>query len=75
MRLHSRRSLRFLILGALVTAGACDDRLVTTAPRAARIAAIAEAAGDNAQVNVKMMQLSSDTLRIDGPGATATRSP
>jgi hypothetical protein len=67
------RQLRFptglLVAGALL-AVACTDRRTTTSPLSPSDAPSA-AQGGNARVKVAKLQLSSNTLRIDGPAVTA----
>ena len=62
-----RRSARLLLLAALA-ASACTEQTPPTAVPASMNAAITAVAGTNNQkVKVKTLQLSSNTLRIDGP--------
>jgi hypothetical protein len=62
-----------LIAGALLTAVACTDRRTTTSPLAPSDEPSA-AQGGNARVKVSKLQLSSNTLRLEGPAVTATVS-
>jgi hypothetical protein len=71
MLLSPQRSRFVIIAGVLAATIACHDHRVPTAPQPGADAAFA-AAGN--RVKVKMFQLSSNTLRIDGPGVTATVS-
>ena len=65
-------SERDLIAGALAATSACNDHRAPTAPITAHEALAAAAGGGNSQkVKVKTLQLSSNTLRIGGPGANA----
>jgi hypothetical protein len=65
MQPQPRSALRLLLVG--LAAGACTDQTPPTAipPGLAPVAAAAGA--NNQKVNVKAIQLSSNTLRIDGP--------
>jgi hypothetical protein len=65
-----RRSARLLLLASLA-AGACTEQTLPTAIPDGANAAVTQAAGPNAQkVKVKSMQLSSNTLRINGPSVS-----
>jgi hypothetical protein len=66
------RPLRLIVAGALVAAGACGEHRQPTAPLVPSDAPSEANAGGGSQVKVKKFQLSSNTLRIDGPGVTAT---
>jgi hypothetical protein len=67
-----RSSLRLMAAAALVTAGACGDQRTPTVPLAASDAPSLVQAGGGKSVKVKQVQLSTNTLRIDGPGITAS---
>jgi len=68
-----QRRPRFLIIaGAVAATGACNDQRAPTALRPGVDAMFAT--GGNAKVKVKALQLSTNTLRIDGPAVTATVS-
>ena len=70
--LRQRRSpLRLIVAGALVAVGACGDQRQTTAPLAPSEAPSEANAGGGTRVKLKSLQLSANTLRIDGPGVTA----
>ena len=64
-----RRNARLLLLAGLV-ASACSEQSPTAVPRDGNPPARAAAAGQNPPVKVKTMQLSSNTLRIDGPAVS-----
>ena len=64
------RSARLLLLASLA-AGACTDQTPPTAVPDGVNAAVIAAAGPNSQkVKVKTLQLSSNSLRIDGPSVS-----
>jgi hypothetical protein len=56
---------------ALVAAGACGDQRSPTVPLAASDAPSEIQAGNGKTVKLKSLQLSANTLRIDGPAVTA----
>jgi hypothetical protein len=69
-----RRSVRLLLLASLA-ASACTDHTPPTAIPDGVNAAVTAAAGPNSQkVKVKTLQLSSNTLRIDGPSVSGNVS-
>jgi hypothetical protein len=69
-----RRSARLLFL-AVLAASACTDQTPPTAVPDGVNAAVAAAAGANNQkVKVKILQLGSNTLRIDGPSVSGNVS-
>ncbi|HEX6049932.1 MAG TPA: hypothetical protein VFZ21_11715 [Gemmatimonadaceae bacterium] len=66
--MQARHRSALLLFLAGLAAGACTEQTLPTAIPDGASAAVAAAAGPNSQkVKVKMMQLSSNTLRIEGP--------
>jgi hypothetical protein len=71
--LRQRRSpFRLMAAAALVAASACGDQRTPTVPLAASDAPSLVQAGGGRAVKVKQFQLSTNTLRIDGPAVTAS---
>jgi hypothetical protein len=64
-----RSTARLLAVGALSVAAACQDQRHPTAPPPTHANA---AAGANGAVKINRMQLSTNKLRINGPGASFT---
>ena len=71
--LRQRRSpFRLIVAAALVAAGACGDQRAPTVPLAASDApSEISSGGGGTRVKLKSLQLSANTLRIDGPAVTA----
>jgi hypothetical protein len=70
---QGRFSAGLIVAGALAAAMACTDRRTTTSPLAPSDEPSA-AQGGNTRVKVAKLQLSANTLRIEGPAVTATVS-
>lgn len=69
--MQAHRTSAGLLLLACVAAGACTERTLPTDVAEGLNAAVTAAAGANNQkVKVKTLQLSSNTLRIDGPSVS-----
>jgi hypothetical protein len=64
-----RNAGRLLIATALIAGSACTDVRPPTAPPINRLGAAIPA---NAKIKITKLQTSTNTLRIDGPGATGT---
>ena len=62
-----------VVAGALLAAVACSDRRTTTSPLAPSDEPSA-APGGNTRVRVRTLQLSANTIRIEGPAVTASVS-
>jgi hypothetical protein len=60
-----------MVAAALVAAGACGDQRTPTVPLAASDAPSEIQSGNGKTVKLKSLQLSANTLRIDGPAVTA----
>lgn len=67
---QARRSARLLVGGAIAILAACTDHRAPTSPLGAPRDPLA-IQGGNTRVKIKTLQLSANTLRIDGPGVTA----
>ena len=72
MLCHARYPAALAVAGALVAAVACSDRAPTTSLVAPDDASALQ--GGNARVKIKTLQLSANTLRIEGPAVTASLS-
>jgi hypothetical protein len=70
MSSQSRIPTRLFVAGALAVSVACSDHRPPTAP-AAVPGDPSMLQGGNTRVKVKTLQLSANTLRIDGPGVSA----
>lgn len=70
---HARFPAALVVAGALVAAVACSDRRAPTSSLAAPDDASA-LQGGNTRVKIKTLQLSANTLRIEGPAVTAAMS-
>ena len=69
--LRQRSPLRLLVAAALVAAGACGDQRSPTVPLAPSDGPSEIQSGGGKTVKLKSLQLSANTLRIDGPSVTA----
>lgn len=66
------RSATYLLVAALLAAGsACSEPTTPTAAPVGANTVLAAAPNANTKVKVKQLQLSANTLRIDGPAVTA----
>ncbi len=76
MRIGSRTIAPVLALTGLLVALSCTEDPLPTATESpdAAVVAAAGGGGNNAKVKVKQLQLSSNTLRIDGPPVSGTVS-
>ena len=72
MLCHARYPAALAVAGALVAAVACSDRAPTTSLVAPDDVSALQ--GGNARVKIKTLQLSANTLRIEGPAVTASMS-
>ena len=69
-----RRRARLLLLASLAASACTEQAVPTSIPDGVNAALTAAAGANNQKVKVKSMQLSANTLRIDGPSVSGTVS-